>query len=72
MICGLRSAGRSASADVGSHQRGNFISRVAFQRHDYEGVSSAGGEEVMKNLEAKLLEAQAGRVTELVSAENFS
>ena len=46
--------------------------RVAFQRHDYEGVSSAGGEAVMRNLEAKLAEAQAGHVAEVASAENFS
>lgn len=46
--------------------------RVAFQRHDYEGVSSAGGEAVMRNLEAKLAEAQTGHVAEVASAENFS
>ena len=49
-----------------------FLSRVAFQRHDYEGVSSAGGEAVMRSLETKLQEAQAGSVAEVVSAENFS
>jgi hypothetical protein len=45
---------------------------VAFQRHDYEGVSSAGGEGVMKNLETKLSEAQAGAISDVVHAENFA
>ncbi len=48
------------------------FARVAFQRHDYEGVSSAGGESVMKNLEAKLVEAQAGAIADVVHAENFA
>ena len=48
------------------------VGRVCFQRHDYEGVSSAGGAAVMKNLEAKLAEAQAGGVEGVASAENFS
>jgi hypothetical protein len=45
---------------------------VAFQRHDYEGVSSAGGEAVMKNLETKLSEAQSGAISDVVHAENFA
>ena len=55
-----------------SCSRADCIARVAFQRHDYEGVSSAGGEQVMRNLEAKLVEAQAGAVAEVAAAENFS